>query len=145
MLNLLDISAKVENEKKDQMLTYGKACVGSLPLDISVPLLTAWLDLNSFSFLWSCTVQPTAKIMFFTLVLKAKTSLYLIKKHNSVSAFIRINLMPSVVPFPSSRPTCMFVDFPKNIFQWPTVTWKCLGTSSPFNNLIALWIRKYWE
>lgn len=49
MLNLLDISAKVDKEK-DQMLTYGKACVVSLLLHISVPLLTAWLDLNSILF-----------------------------------------------------------------------------------------------
>jgi len=50
MLNLLDISSKVDKGEKDQKLTYGKVSVGNLPLDMSVSLLIAWLDLNSFLF-----------------------------------------------------------------------------------------------
>jgi len=41
MLNLLDISSKVDKGEKDQKLTYGKVSVGNLPLDMSVSLLIA--------------------------------------------------------------------------------------------------------
>lgn len=116
MLNLsLGISAEAVMEKKDEMLTYGKVCVGSSLSDISVPLLTAPSEFFSFSFLRSCTAQPAAKIMFYSSVLKAETSLYLTKNQNPVPAPVRLSLMLLVVPWPSSRAACLPVDLPKNI------------------------------